>query len=170
MAKIGVFVCLLIVVIDVVAGILSIEEEIAQNKVKHMRLRSSACKEPSHDAFKLGLAAAALLALAHITTNLLGGCMCICSPEEIEKSSIHRQLSFSCLIFSWITVAIGFPMLIIGMLENSKSRGSCGITHHHFLSIGGILCFVHGLFCIAFYIAATASIKVENTNGNGAHP
>lgn len=58
-----------------------------------------------------------------------------------------------------IVLAVGLSMLVIGTSSNHKSRGSCGFTHHHFLSIGGILCFVHGLFSVAYYASATASIN-----------
>ncbi|KAF8410935.1 hypothetical protein HHK36_003472 [Tetracentron sinense] len=171
MAKIGgAFLCLLIVAMDIVAGLLGIKAEIAQNKTKHLRLWIFECKEPSNEAFKLGLAAAALLALAHVIANLLGGCRCICSKDEFERSSANQQLTVASLIFSWIILAVGFSMLVIGTLSNSKSRGSCGISHHHFLSIGGILCFVHGLFCTAYYVSATATIGEEEKMHHGAHP
>ncbi|KAF8409466.1 hypothetical protein HHK36_005542 [Tetracentron sinense] len=165
----GVFVCLLIVAMDIIAGILGIQAEITQNKVKHLRLWIFECREPSHEAFKLGLAAASILALAHVIANLLGGCICICSKEEFQRSSANKQLSVACLIFSWIILAVGFSMLIIGTLANSKNRRSCGISHHRFLSTGGILCFVHGLFCTAYYVSATATIGEEKMNRQGGH-
>ena len=52
-----------------------------------MKLRTIECKESNRDAFKLGLAAAVLLALAHVTSNLLSGCMCTGFMEELERSS-----------------------------------------------------------------------------------
>jgi hypothetical protein len=61
------------------------------------------------------------------------------------------------LLLIRIALAVGLSMLVIGTTSNNKSRGSCGFTHHHFLSIGGILCFVHGLFSVAYYVSATAS-------------
>ncbi|TQD89996.1 hypothetical protein C1H46_024480 [Malus baccata] len=143
----GFLICLLIVVMDIVAGILGIEAELEQNK----------CREPSCEAFKLGLAAAGLLVLAHVVANLLGGCNCICSQDELQKAPPNKQLSMACLVFTWIILAVGLSMLVIGTWSNHKSRASCGFTHHHFLSIGGILCFVHGLFCVAYYVSATAS-------------
>ncbi|KAG4110708.1 hypothetical protein ERO13_D13G063500v2 [Gossypium hirsutum] len=142
----GVLVCLLIVGMDVGAGILGIQAEAAQNKVKHLRLWIFECRDPSHDAFKLALGAAALLTLSHVLANLLGGCMCVCSQEEFQSSSTNR-----------IILAVGLSALVIGILSNNKSKGSCGLTHHHFLSIGGILCFVHGLFSVAYYVSATAA-------------
>nr|ACU19245.1 unknown [Glycine max] len=154
----GIFLCLLILVMDVAAGILGFEAEIAQNKVKHLRLWIFECREPSHQAFMLGLGAAVLLGLAHAIANLLGGCNCICSQQEFEKASSNRQLSTACLILTWVVLAIGLSMLVIGTMSNNRSDGSCGFSHHHFLSIGGICCFVHGLFCIAYYVFATASM------------
>ncbi|KAF3443761.1 hypothetical protein FNV43_RR13451 [Rhamnella rubrinervis] len=153
----GILVCILIVVIDIAAGVLGIKAEIAQNEVKHLRLWIFECREPSHEAFMLGLAAAALLGIAHVIVNLLGGCNCICSQDELQKASPNRQLSVACFIFTWIILAVGLSMLVIGTLSNNKSRASCGFSHHHFLSIGGILCFVHALFSVAYYIASTAS-------------
>ncbi|XP_039058523.1 uncharacterized protein LOC120202117 [Hibiscus syriacus] len=153
----GVVVCLLIVAMDVGAGILGIQAEVAQNKVKHLRVWILECKDPSRDAFKLALGAAALLTLAHVLANLLGGCMCVCSQEEFHRSSASTQLSVACFFFTWIILVVGLGALVIGILQNDKSKASCGLTHHHILSIGGILCFVHGLFSVAYYVSATAA-------------
>ncbi|OMO60215.1 hypothetical protein CCACVL1_24328 [Corchorus capsularis] len=141
---------------DVSAGILGIKAEVEQNKVKHLRLWIFECRDPSHAAFKLALGAAALLSLAHVLANLVGGCMCVCSQEEFQRSSANKQLSLFCLLLTWVVLAIGLSMLVIGMLSNNKSRASCGFTHHHFLSIGGIGCFVHALFSVAYYVTATS--------------
>ncbi|KAK4437323.1 hypothetical protein Salat_0066200 [Sesamum alatum] len=154
---IGVFACLVIVALDIVAGILGIRAEAAQNEEKHLRLWIFECKEPSHDAFVLGLAAATLLGIAHVLANLLGGCS-VCTQEEFEKASPSKQLSMACLIFTWIILAVGLSMLVIGIISNHKSRASCGFTHHHFLSIGGILCMVHALFAVAYYVTSTSAI------------
>ncbi|KAG6604839.1 hypothetical protein SDJN02_01745 [Cucurbita argyrosperma subsp. argyrosperma] len=157
MKLVGVLVCLLIVAMDIVAGLLAIEADIAQNKVKHLRLWIFECRDPSEQAFKLGLGAAGLLGLAHIIANLLGGFNCICSKEELEKSPPNKQISIGCLVFTWIILAVGMSLLVIGALANSKSRTSCGFSHHHFLSMGGILCFIHGLFCVAYYVSSTVA-------------
>ncbi|XP_008793751.2 uncharacterized protein LOC103709975 [Phoenix dactylifera] len=153
----GLIICLLILSTDVVAGILGIEAEIAQNKGKHLRVFLLECKEPVHQAYNLGLAAAVLLAFAHAIANVLGGCMCICSRDEFLRSSANKQMAAGTLILSWIIVIVGFAMLIIGAISNAKSRVSCSLLHHHFLSIGGILCFVHGLFCVSYYVSADAA-------------
>lgn len=59
------------------------------------------CRDPSEQAFKLGLAAAILLALAHVIGNLLGGCVCISSKEDYDRSSANKQLAVASLVFSW---------------------------------------------------------------------
>ncbi|XP_007021102.2 PREDICTED: uncharacterized protein LOC18593696 isoform X1 [Theobroma cacao] len=170
MAKAGIFVCLVIVIVDVAAGILSIQAQIAKDKVRYMSLKRFQCQEPNDQAFKLGLAAATLLALSHVTANLLGGFMCICCTEELERSSANRQLWFGCLVLSWIVVAVGFPALVMGTLENSKSKGSCQVLHHRFLILGGILCFVHGLLSVAFYVSATVSFENGTPHGLQGDP
>ncbi|XP_073059909.1 LOW QUALITY PROTEIN: protein VASCULATURE COMPLEXITY AND CONNECTIVITY-like [Primulina eburnea] len=154
---VGIFACFLIVALDVTAGILGIKAEAAQNQEKHLRLWIFECKEPSHDAYILGLCAASFLGIAHILANLLGGCN-VCTQEEFQKASPSKQLSVACLIFTWIILAVGLSMLVIGIMSNNKSRGSCGFTHHHFLSIGGILCMVHALFSVAYYVTSTATL------------
>lgn len=70
-------------------------------QVRHLRLWVFECKSPSHQAFLLGLAAAALLGAAHVLANLLGGCMCICSRDELSTSSANKQLTVACFFFCW---------------------------------------------------------------------
>lgn len=55
-----------------------------------------------------------------------------------------------------IVLAVGLSMFVMGTMANHKPGASCGVTHHRFLSVGGILCFVHGLFSVAYYVSATA--------------
>ncbi|KAL9236673.1 hypothetical protein vseg_011311 [Gypsophila vaccaria] len=81
MARIGManrivlVICLLQIVIDIVAGILGIQAQVAQNKGRYMRVWIFECREPSYEAYKLGLAASILLAVAHVIANVLGGCI-----------------------------------------------------------------------------------------------
>ncbi|KAG6638935.1 hypothetical protein I3843_10G064400 [Carya illinoinensis] len=169
MAKhLGFLFCILIIVMDIVAGILGIEAEIAQNKVKHLRVWIFECRDPSYEAFKLGLAAAIFLALAHIIGNLVSGCICVWSKQDYANSSANRQLAVASLIFSWIILAVGLSMLIVGTMANSRSRKSCGLAHQRLLSIGGILCFVHGMFIVAYYVSAKAAARDEKERRN--HP
>ncbi|KAL1195167.1 Protein DESIGUAL 2 [Cardamine amara subsp. amara] len=164
--NLGLLICFLILAMDVSAGILGIEAEIAQNKVKHLKMWIFECRDPSYTAFKYGLAACILLALAHVTANLLGGCLCVVSRQDLAKSSANKQLAVASLIFSWIILAIAFSLLIVGTMANSRSRKSCGISHHRVLSLGGILCFIHGLFAISYYISATASTREQTSAGH----
>ncbi|KAK2437026.1 putative transmembrane protein [Trifolium repens] len=157
----GFIVCLVVIVMDVVAGILGIQAEIAQNKVKDLKMWVLECRDPSYESFKLGLGASILLALAHAIAHFLGGCIYIKSKEEYKRATSNRQLAMTSLIFSWIVLGVAFSMLIIGTLANSRSRESCGISNHRFLSIGGVLCFIHGLFTVAYYVSATATKREE---------
>jgi len=123
----GILVCLLIIALDVVAGILGIEADMAQNKVnqlwieclqllvadhfiwilicwwqvKHLKMWVFECRDPSYQAFKLGLAAILFLPLAHIIANLLGGCTCMWSKEDFGKASATRKLAVASLFLSW---------------------------------------------------------------------
>ncbi|KAL2524614.1 Protein of unknown function (DUF1218) [Abeliophyllum distichum] len=155
---IGIFACLLIVALDVAAGIIGIKADMAQNQEKHLRLWIFECKEPSHEAYLLGLAASGLLCIAHVIANLVGGCN-LCTQEDIQKASPSRQLSMACLVLTWVIMVIGLSMLVIGTLSNRKSRASCGLTHHHFLSIGGVVCMVHSLFSVGYYVTVTAALS-----------
>ncbi|KAL0710576.1 hypothetical protein Bca4012_017554 [Brassica carinata] len=152
----GILVCLIIAGLDIAAGILGIQAEGSQSQAKYLKLGLSECREPSQDAFRRGLGAIAMLVIAHVLINLFGGCLCICC-QEFQRSSSTKQISMVCLVFTWIVVAVGFGALVIGTLSNSKSRSSCGFTYLHFLSIGGILCFLHALLCVAYYASATAA-------------
>lgn len=145
---------------DVVAGILGIEAEIAQEKGRHSRILIFECKEPVHQAYKLGLAAAMLLVLAQAIANLLGGCTCVCSREEFGRSSADKQMAAATLVLSWIIFGIGFTLLTLGAISNSQSRTYCGIPHRHFLSVGGVLSFVNGLVCVVYYVSSVA-VKSE---------
>jgi hypothetical protein len=59
------------------------------------------CREPSYTAYKLGLAAAILLALAHTIANVLGGCICVWSKADYTNASANKQLAVASLLFSW---------------------------------------------------------------------
>ncbi|KAL2931171.1 5-hydroxytryptamine receptor 1F [Bienertia sinuspersici] len=155
-------VCLLIMVMDIVAGILGIEAQVAQNKERYMRVWIFECREPSYDAYRLGFAACVLLALAHVIANVLGGCVCISSREEYARSSPNRQIAAISLVFSWILLFIAFPLLVLGTVSNARSRQTCGFSHKHLLVIGGILCFIHGLFLVAYYVGSSAARAEED--------
>ena len=60
-----------------------------------------------------------------------------------------------------MVLAIALSMLIIGTLANSRSRQSCNILNHRLLSVGGVLCFIHGLFIVPYYVSAAATKREE---------
>ncbi|CDO99699.1 unnamed protein product [Coffea canephora] len=159
--KVYYLVGLLIMAMDVAAGILGIEAEVAQNKAKNLRVWIFECRDPSYEAFKLGLVATVLLTLAHAAAVMLSGCVCIWSKEELDQSSNNKQLAAASHVLAWVIMVIAFSLLISGTISNSRSRQNCGISNHNQLSIGGILCFVHGLFAVSYYISATTIIQEE---------
>nr|XP_043609064.1 uncharacterized protein LOC122580982 [Erigeron canadensis] len=154
-------VCFSIFLMDLIAGILGIEAEVAQNKVQSLTLWVVECRDPSYKAFKLGSAAAFLLAFAHAIANLFGGCHIVRSKLELETVTYNKRLAFSSLVLSWITLVIGFSLLVAGVMENSSSRKSCGYSHHRYLSIGGVACFIHSMFAVCYYVSATAVNREE---------
>ncbi|XP_073158727.1 protein DESIGUAL 2-like [Henckelia pumila] len=162
MAKnMGFLVCLLIMALDIAAGILGIQAEIAQNKAKNLRVWIVECRDPSNLAFNLGLAAVALLFFAHVIANFLAGCVLIMCKEELDRASPNKRLAFASHILSWITMGIAFMLLISGTLANSKSRKDCGIEQHRLLSIGGVVCFIHALSAVSYYLYARAAVHEE---------
>lgn len=70
-------------------------------QVKHLRLLIFECRDPSYQAYKLGMAAAILLALAHVIANSLGGCICFLSRDDNNKATANKQLAVGSLVLSW---------------------------------------------------------------------
>ncbi|KAJ8437884.1 hypothetical protein Cgig2_031400 [Carnegiea gigantea] len=158
---IGPLICIFFMVMDIIAGILSIQADVAQNREKHIRVWIFECRQPSLEAYKLGLAACVLLAMAHVLANVLGGCVCIRSREEYYQSSPNRQLAAGSLILSWFVLSIAFSLLVVGTVANARPENTCGFSHRHVFVVGGILCFIHGFFLVAYYVGATASAAEE---------
>ncbi|XP_022845414.1 uncharacterized protein LOC111368424 [Olea europaea var. sylvestris] len=128
-------------------------------QVEHYRAWIFECGDPSYQAFKLGLAATVLLSVAHVIANLLGGCICITSKEELDQASPNKQLAAASLILSWILLAVAFTMVISETLANSKSRRDCRLAQHHLLFIGGAICFIHGLILVTYYVSTVAVFR-----------
>ncbi|KAG9154569.1 hypothetical protein Leryth_025483 [Lithospermum erythrorhizon] len=97
---IAVVACILILAMDAAAGILGINAEAAQNKVKDLKVWLFECKKPSEDAFNLALAAAIVLGVAHLLANLIG-CSDCCKPTSAVSGSACRKLSKASLILLW---------------------------------------------------------------------
>ncbi|KAF0924524.1 hypothetical protein E2562_010169 [Oryza meyeriana var. granulata] len=115
------------------------------------------CEKPVYRAYQLGLTAAVLLVVAHAVANFLGGCACICSQIEFIRASINRKLAAALIVLSWLALIVGFSLLLAGAMSNSKSKTECGFVHGHTLSLGGIMCFVHGGITVAYYVTAHAA-------------
>ncbi|CAM0910925.1 unnamed protein product [Alopecurus aequalis] len=153
----AVIVCVLVLALDITAGILGFQAQAAQNKTKKVTVLFIQCEKPVYKAYQLGLAAAVILVVAHAVANFLGGCACICSQVEFVRASINRKLAATLIVLSWIALIVGFSLLLAGAMSNSKSKTSCGFVHGKTLGLGGIMCFVHGGITVAYYVTATAA-------------
>lgn len=123
MKSTGAIVCISVVVLDVVAGILGIQGEMAQNEVRGVRYLVFECREPSNSAFRLGIAAACLLLLAHFIANIGGGCIFFVSRDDIQQSPLNKQVAVVCLLFSWTLLIVGFGLLVLGECP-TQDRGN----------------------------------------------
>lgn len=94
------------------------------------------------------------------------------SDEQVKL--IPALIKVEMVAMYRITLALGFSLLIAGAMANSKSRKSCALAHQRILSIGGILCFFHGLFTVAYYVSAKATTndetKLKNPSNHGGPP
>ncbi|XP_062196460.1 protein DESIGUAL 2-like [Phragmites australis] len=142
-------VCLVILALDVSAGMMAIQAQAAENKGKGVAIIFFQCKKPVYEAYQLGLAAAVLLVVAHAVACSLGGCL---SQLDSIWASSNRILA----LLSWMAVIVGFLLLRDGAMSNAKSEISWGFIHVDILALGGKICFVHCVITIAYYITAAA--------------
>ncbi|GLJ15682.1 hypothetical protein SUGI_0257950 [Cryptomeria japonica] len=162
----GALACILVVLLDVIAGILSLQGELAQDKVKYFRSLTFKCKVASNAAFWHGVAAAALLLVAHIIANVSGGCICFASkPHHHQHSSLHKQVAAAFLLLSWVLFIVGLGLLIVGAVSNSKSNEFCSLTKHKLLAIGGLVAFIHAIASVA-YCFTSRIVNVEKNHND----
>jgi hypothetical protein len=65
-------------------------------------------------------------------------------------------------VMSRMVLVVGVALLVLGALPNRKNKlADCGVARHRFLSIGGVLCFAHALFCVVYYASASAAAREE---------
>ncbi|RLM84604.1 hypothetical protein C2845_PM04G27550 [Panicum miliaceum] len=153
----AVVVCLLVLAMDAAAGVLGIHAEKAQSQAshlsfsgsfsergRHLRILFIECRQPVRRAYELGIAAAAVLAASHAIANAGGGCACSCSGDKLRRASPNRQMASFALVLTW-----------------KHKLADCGVARHRFLSIGGVLCFAHALFCVVYYASASAAAREE---------
>ena len=61
-----------------------------------------------------------------------------------------------------MVLVVGLALLVLGALPNRKHKlADCGVARQRFLSIGGVLCFAHALFCVVYYASASAAAREE---------
>ncbi|ONM58061.1 hypothetical protein ZEAMMB73_Zm00001d021705 [Zea mays] len=141
---------------------------------RHLRILFVECRQPVRRAYELGMAAAAVLAAAHAIANAAGGCACACSGDKLRRASPNRQMASFALVltcdkrflssgdcgWSRMVLVVALSLLVLGALPNAKRKlAECGVARHRFLSIGGVLCFVHAPFCAVYYASASAAAR-----------
>ncbi|TVU38721.1 hypothetical protein EJB05_12106, partial [Eragrostis curvula] len=167
----AVVVCLLVIAMDVAAGVLGLHAEKAQNQAsgRHLRILFIECRQPVWRAYELGVAAAAVLAASHAVANVAGGCACACSGDKLRRPSPNRHMASFALVLAWVVLAVGLALLLLGALPNrTRKLADCGVARHRFLSVGGVLCFVHALVAVVYYASANAAAR-EESRADGAH-
>ncbi|KAK9151952.1 hypothetical protein Syun_010261 [Stephania yunnanensis] len=89
-----------------------------------------------------------------------------CPREELDGASANVQLATSCLVISWCVFLVAFGLMIFETLLNGKLEGDHeGTPHTGYLLAGGILCFVHALSAVYYYVSAKAiSEEVSKMN------
>ncbi|KAL1555555.1 protein DESIGUAL 3-like [Salvia divinorum] len=152
----SIFVCVLILALDINAAVFGWKADKAQNQVQHMKLWMFEYKKPCQVAYALGLASACLLVISHVLANFVGGCNVCTRVVGNEEASSTKSLSIACLGVTWISLGCGLWFLANGVLSIRKSRASCGFSHHHYLHKGGTMCILHAIFALAYYVAAAA--------------
>ncbi|XP_062193062.1 protein DESIGUAL 2-like [Phragmites australis] len=154
MAKVAaIWVGMVMFALDFTAGILAIQAQAAENKVKRVSAIFGRCKEPAYTAYVLGLVAAALLLIAHLTAYWPLNCFGWIYYSELDSigASINRKLA----VLSWMVFGVAFWLLLVGAMSNTKT--SCWFIHFDTLVVGGNTCFIHAVITIAYYVTATAA-------------
>ena len=78
------------------------------------------------------------------------------------QAIIFLILAVSFGVMSRMVLVVGLALLVLGALPNRKHKlADCGVARHRFLSIGGVLCFAHALFCVVYYASASAAAREE---------
>uniref|UniRef100_A0A453BCQ3 Uncharacterized protein n=1 Tax=Aegilops tauschii subsp. strangulata TaxID=200361 RepID=A0A453BCQ3_AEGTS len=202
----AVVVCLLIVAMDVVAGVLGIHAEKAQSQAacptglqaRHRGGRGAGCVARHRQHRRRLLLHVALLLrrpalVAQPADGVLrpGPHMVRSCPTHAEHEPQHHHQKYCQLLHAFpvpvvrfqehaqnvnmfmiarMVLLVGLALLILGALPNSKKvMAECGVVRHRFLSIGGILCFVHAVFCLVYYVSANAAAREEG-RGSGSKP
>ncbi|KAL6856874.1 hypothetical protein ACP4OV_018256 [Aristida adscensionis] len=155
MAKVETTFVIFALILNGAAGIVALQAQAAENKAKFTVFMYIRCKHPVHEAYKLGVTAVVLLVLAHTAISLLAGC-CSWVYYTQEYGSVWKYICKLTALSLWITFFIAFLLLLVATESNTKSNTSCGFIHHNLFTLGGYICFVHGVITIVYYLMATA--------------
>ncbi|XP_018479112.2 protein DESIGUAL 4-like [Raphanus sativus] len=148
----SIFCMFLMVGLDVVAGFVAMQAEIAQEEVNLLE-----CTSPSKKAFVRGLIALGCLLAAHFIAVMIG-CVIISNIVTIiYVPKITKHIHTACIYLTWIIATAGAGMLTMGIWMNRESRSKCGFTNKPILFLGGEVCFLHAIVSVIMYVANVIS-------------
>ncbi|KAH7675728.1 Modifying wall lignin-1/2 protein [Dioscorea alata] len=152
-------VCLSILVSDIVAGLFLGLMDSKQDSNYFVCFESSACSpEKAGPAYKLGIASAVLMGLTLVVSDSLSKRTKGCTVSHSTRSSPNMKVAAVVYWFSWAIALIAIVFLGIG--ANNDYPGShipCSFSKCHFLTVGGVLCFVDGVACVISQVSSASA-------------
>ncbi|VFQ91978.1 unnamed protein product [Cuscuta campestris] len=135
---------------DGIAALLGYQAELAQDKVKHVKVLFIECeKGGSKEALVLGYAALICFAVAHLATHTAGD-LYVCCRSMIM--SCFSQMALCVLLAVWVLWGAGACLLYIGAKGNQRHGTKCGVSHHGFLKWGAYICCAHLIISLLYCI------------------
>jgi hypothetical protein len=90
---------------------------------RHLRILFIECRQPVRQAYKLGVAAAAVLAASHAIANIVGGCACVCcSGDKLRRSSPNRHMASFALVLTWCAPVLYGYTCIFPVIRSSEEH------------------------------------------------
>ncbi|KAH7675727.1 Modifying wall lignin-1/2 protein [Dioscorea alata] len=142
-------VCLFTMIADIVGGVLGIEADKALQKGTHV------CPpEKAGPAYKLGVASAVLLGPGLVAAKRS-------KPRTLSDSAKSSPIMKVATATFWLSWAIGvLAMVFLGIGVSNDDPGSrvpCSFSKFHFLTVGGVLCFIDGVVCVINQVSSASA-------------
>ncbi|KAL6856887.1 hypothetical protein ACP4OV_018269 [Aristida adscensionis] len=156
MGRMGASIVLVILALDIAAGMLAFKAQAADNKAEKVVIFFIRYREPDHHAYQLGLAGAGLLLLAHAisTCFILGGFSWLYYYPGPQVAPLWASFSRAFAATSWIIFVVAMSLLLLAAEASTKTWR---FVHINAAALGGYLCFIHGLVIVLHHVTATAA-------------
>ncbi|XP_039131582.1 uncharacterized protein LOC120267968 [Dioscorea cayenensis subsp. rotundata] len=145
--------CLSVMITDIVAGVLGIEADKALQKGTHV------CPpKKAGPAYKLGIASAVLVGLTLAISDSLSKSTKPHTLSDSTRSSPARTVATATFWLSWVVCVLAIMFLGIGVSNDYPvSHIPCSFSKFHFLTVGGVLCFVDGVICVINQVSSASA-------------